>query len=171
MADKNNNASFDYKQYVQWAEESKTAPLPRKQIDLGGKKIEVFALPGYKDHVGRYIYSGTSATSAVNKDEYSIRRFLKSKSPLALIYKGFNVGTFAVENSRGQITGYLSQMVFDYWVDQISKKNFEAIALVSALGSTSLDLLADSQFGVNRFIGEYERLIQDRLFTKEAVFN
>ncbi len=165
----NNSASFGYEQYAQWAEESKTAPLPRKQIKLGDKEIEVFALPGYKDYPGRYIYSGESATAVAQKHRNSMLQFLRSKSPFALPHKGFECYTFVIENYNAGIIGYPAQVVFDYWLYQLSKGNLAVSSIISALGSTSLDLLADSQFGINRAVSEYERLIQNRLFTKEAV--
>lgn len=48
-------------------------------------------------------YSGTSAANAATKDEISIRRFLQSKSPIALLYKGFKSDTFVVENSKKEL--------------------------------------------------------------------
>jgi hypothetical protein len=160
----NNNASFGYEQYAQWAEESKTAPLPRKQIDLGGKKIEVFALPGYKEHAGRYIYSGTSGTEVVNKARNALLQFVRSKSPIALPYKDFALLQFVVENSVATILGCPSQLISSFWVYQLSKGNQSAIPLVTALTSTSLDLLADTEYGVDRKLIEIKRLAQSRFY-------
>ncbi len=164
MADKNNNASFDYKQYVQWAEESKTAPLPRKQIDLGGKKIEVFALPGYEAHAGRYIYSGTSGAEAVNKARNALLQFVRSKSPIALPYKDFPLLQFTVEKSVSTILGCPSQIISAFWIYQLSKGNQSAIPIVTALTSTSLDVLADVEYGVNRKLAEIKQLAQSRFY-------
>lgn len=165
----NNNASFSYEQYAQWAEESKTVPLFRKQINLGGKQVEVFALPEYERYAGRYVYSGTSATDAAEKHRFQMSQFLRSKSPLALRHKDFKCHTFTVENSKKGIAGYTAQIVFDYWLHELTTGNLAVLPIVSALGSTSLDLLADSVFGINRTVLEFERLIQSRLFTAEAV--
>ncbi len=101
--DSNKDSGFTQEQYIQWAKESKANPLPRKAINIEGKIIEVFALPGYETHAGRYIYSGTSASAIAKKDEISIRRFLRSKSPLALSFKGFESDTFTVEKSNKSI--------------------------------------------------------------------
>lgn len=169
MADNNFNASFSYEQYKQWADDSKQAPLPRRNIDLGGKLVEVFALPGYEKHPGRYIYSATSTAIAAEKDESSFRRFMRSKSPFALPYKDFDLRRFFIEESDLPISGCLSQMAFGYWLHQATKGNLVAAKLIVPLGSTSLDLLADTQFGIDRVNNEYERLIRERLFTQEAV--
>ncbi len=167
--DSSKNSGFTQEQYQQWAKDSKTNPLSRRALDLGGKTVEVFALPGFEQHVGRYVYSGESATNATEKHRNSMLRFLSSKSPLALPHKGFECHTFSVENYNAGIAGYPSQIVFDFWVYQLSKGNMAVMPLISALGSTSLDLLADVEFGVDRQAAEYERLIRDRLFTIEAV--
>lgn len=165
----NYKLSFSYEQYLQWSVESKQAPLPRKYIELGAKTVEVFALPGYEKQAGRYIYSGTSATEATCKPRNALLQFLRSKSPLALPYKDFNLLQFAVDGSDIPIAGYPSTIVFSYWLHQLSKGNLEIADTLNALGSTSLDLLADSVFGIDRKIAEFERLIQQRLFTVEAV--
>jgi hypothetical protein len=171
MAKKDSSKSFGFtqEQYQQWAIESKLNPLPRRAIALGDKTVEVFALPGFKKYLGRYIYSGTSATEAAEKHNFTFTQFLRSKSPIALPHKGFELHTFSVENSNKGVEGYPSPMVSDYWLYQLSKGNLSVAPMLSALGSTSLDLLADTEFGVDRKATEYERLIRDRLFTIEAV--
>ncbi len=167
--DSSKNLGFTQEQYQQWAIESKASPLPRRAIALGDKTVEVFALPKFEKHVGRYVYSGTSAAIAAEKDESSFRRFLRSKSSIALPHKDFPLRRFSVQLSDLPITGYLSPMVSDYWLYQLSKGNLSVAPMLSALSSTSLDLLADTEFGVDRKATEYERLIRDRLFTIEAV--
>jgi P63C domain len=167
--DSNKKSSFTTEQYQRWAKESKANPLPRRSIDLGGKKVEVFALPGYEEFAGRYVYSGTSAATAAGKPDNSILRFLRSKSPLALRHKGFESDTFFVENSSKGIIAYSSQVVSSYWIYQLSKGNLSVMEIVSSLTSTSLDLLADAIFQIDRATQEYERLIRERLFTVEAV--
>ncbi len=60
--------------------------------------------------------------------------------------------------------GYPSQIVSAYWTYQLFKGNVELLALINALTSTSLDLMSDAEFGIDRSTVDYNRLIRDRLY-------
>jgi hypothetical protein len=163
-----NNSSFDYAQYVKDSEASKANPLPRRTIDVGsGEKIEVFGRPGYEKKPGLYLLSQINATSVVGKAKSSWLDFCKSKSPYVKPCKGFEWLDFWVENSNAPIKGILPDQAIGYWMKE-SAKNPKAGMLIFAFATTSIELYADMEFGVNRQKEEYTQRLQDLLFRVEV---
>jgi hypothetical protein len=56
-------------------------------------------------------------------------------------------------------------MVSSYWVYHSSKGSLDAAILADALTATSLDILADAEYGIDRTSAEVKRLAQSKFYT------
>ena len=122
----------------------------RTSVAIGALTVDGFMLPD-----GSYRMSQTQAAETVGKDEINARRFLTSKSINAIRGESYTPDSIEVESpsaKRGQtrFNALPLDVVTAYWLYQSSQNNNQALALVWALLSESLERRFDSAFGVIR---------------------
>ncbi|MEM6434513.1 MAG: hypothetical protein AAF773_11770, partial [Cyanobacteria bacterium P01_D01_bin.115] len=81
--------------------------------------------------------------------------------------KGYTPDTIEVESTgqvrgQGRINALPLEVVTAFWVWQCSQGNKQAISLVMALATETLDRRFDTAFGVSRTEGEYNQRLSDR---------
>jgi len=131
---------------------SESIKATRATVAIGGLTVDAFMLPD-----GSYRMSQTQAAEAVGKDEINARRFLTSKSINAIRGEGYTPDS--VESGQTRFNALPLDVVTAYWLYQSSQGNKQALSLVWALLSESLERRFDNAFGVVRT--EQER--NDRL--------
>jgi len=140
-----------------------TDKAKRETIFVGSLEIEGFMMPD-----GSYRMSQTQAAECIGKPEINARRFLDSKGIKTLLGKGYTPDTIEVEptgQSRGQtrINALPLEVVTAFWVWQCGQGNKQAISLVMALATETLERRFDNAFGVNRTEDEYNQLLAMRI--------
>ncbi len=129
---------------------SESIKATRATVAIGALIVDGFMLPD-----GSYRMSQTQAAETVGKDEINARRFLTSKSINAIRGEGYTPDSIEVESpsdKRGQtrFNALPLDVVTAYWLYQSSQGNQQALALVWALLSESLERRFDDAFGVIR---------------------
>lgn len=121
----------------------------RAIVRIGDREVEGYQLPD-----GSYRFSQSEAARIIGKPEIGSRRFLNSRAIKALLGKDYRPDTFTVErDTRGgnpQINGLPLEVVSAYWFTQSQEGNQQAIALVWALLTESLERRFDHAFGIER---------------------
>lgn len=132
----------------------------RATVQIGSLTVDGFMLPD-----GAYRMSQTQAADCVGKPEINARRFLDSKAIKALLGAGYTPDTVEIEPDPDQLRGQSRfnalplEVVTAYWLNQATQGNPQALSLVWALLTESLERRFDAAFGVTR--SESER--NDRL--------
>ena len=115
-------------------------------IKLGTQELSVFQLPDMS-----YRLSQTEVAIVVDRDESFFRKFLDSKSPEALPYKGFKTGKIFSEGSRGRPANAIPiSLAAAFWTKEGVKGNEKAIRLLHAAAIENIERRADKAFGVER---------------------
>ena len=122
---------------------SESIKATRATVAVGGLTVDAFMLPD-----GSYRMSQTQAAEAVGKDEINARRFLTSKSINAIRGGGYTPDS--IESGQTRFNALPLDVVTAYWLYQSSQSNKQALALVWALLSESLERRFDNAFGVVR---------------------
>ncbi|NER80827.1 MAG: hypothetical protein F6K42_14900 [Leptolyngbya sp. SIO1D8] len=140
-----------------------TDKAQRATISIGNLEVEGFMMPD-----GSYRMSQTQAAEIIGKDEINARRFLDSKGIKALLGKGYTPDSIEVESSqrlRGQtrINALPLEVVSAFWVWQCSQGNKQAIALVMAMTTETLERRFDNAFGYIRTEEERDQRLTKRL--------
>lgn len=129
---------------------SESIKATRATVMIGALTIDAFMLPD-----GSYRMSQTQAAETVGKDEINARRFLTSKNINAIRGEGYTPDSIEVESladKRGQtrFNALPLDVVTAYWLYQSTQGNQQALALVWALLSESLERRFDEAFGIIR---------------------
>ena len=140
-----------------------TDKAQRAAITISNFEVEGFMMPD-----GSYRMSQTSAAEAVGRPQRNAGRFLASAGIKALLGKTYTPDSIEVESSnqlRGQtrINALPLEVVVAYWVSQCSQGNKQAIALVMAMATETLDRRFDRAFGIPRTEAEYDQQLSDRV--------
>ena len=122
---------------------SESIKATRATVEIGGLTVDAFMLPD-----GSYRMSQTQAAEAVGKDEINARRFLASKSINAIRGEGYTPDS--IESGQTRFNALPLDVVTAYWLYQSSQGNKQALSLVWALLSESLERRFDNAFGVVR---------------------
>jgi len=135
----------------------------RATVQLGALSIDGFMLPD-----GSYRMSQTQAAESVEKPEINARRFLDSKAIKALLGKDYTPDTIDIESEaqrRGQsrFNALPLEVVTAYWFNQATQGNKQAMSLVWALLTESLERRFDQAFGVTRTEGERNTRLSERI--------
>ena len=135
----------------------------RATVQLGALSIDGFMLPD-----GSYRMSQTQAAESVEKPEINARRFLDSKAIKALLGKDYTPDTIDIESEaqrRGQsrFNALPLEVVTAYWFNQATPGNKQAMSLVWALLTESLERRFDQAFGVTRTEGERNIRLSERI--------
>ena len=141
---------------------SESQKATRATIPIGPIQVDGFMLPD-----GSYRMSQAQTAESVGKPSMNASRFLESRAIKTLLGEGYTDHTpESVEiepepGKRGQsrFNALPLEVVTAYWVNQCSQGNKQAIALVMALATETLERRFDAAFGVTRT--EQER--DDRL--------
>jgi hypothetical protein len=144
----------------------------RATIQLGSLAIDGFMLPD-----GSYRMSQTQAAECVGKPEINARRFLDSKAIKALLGQGYTPDSVEIESIPGQLRGQSRfnalplEVVTAYWLSQAGEGNKQALTLVWALLTESLERRFDTAFGVIRTETERNERLAQRIQQLESDLN
>ncbi len=122
---------------------SESIKATRATVAIGVLTVDAFMLPD-----GSYRMSQTQTAEAVGKDEINARRFLTSKSINAI--RGMGYTPDSIESGQTRFNALPLDVITAYWLYQSSQGNNQALALVWALLSESLERRFDDVFGVVR---------------------
>lgn len=139
----------------------------RATIPIGSIKVDGFQLPD-----GTYRMSQTQAAECVGRPEINARRFLSSKAIKALLGDDYTPDTLEIESELGKRGGSRFnalplEVVTAYWVNQCFQGNRQALALVMALATETLERRFDAAFGVTRTEQEYNERLSQRILRLE----
>jgi hypothetical protein len=144
----------------------------RATIQLGSLAIDGFMLPD-----GSYRMSQTQAAECVGKPEINARRFLDSKAIKALLGQGYTPDSVEIESIPGQLRGQSRfnalplEVVTAYWLSQAGEGNKQALTLVWALLTESLERRFDTAFGAIRTETERNERLAQRIQQLESDLN
>ncbi len=135
-------------------------------VSIGGIELSGFQMPD-----GSYRMSQAQAAECVNATPMSASRFLQSKAFKALKGEGYTdnaIEQIAIDSTgqtRGEtrINALPLDIVMLFWLYQCSRGNKQALSLLAALGTESIERRFDVAFGVNRSEDEYNQRLADRL--------
>lgn len=135
----------------------------RASVQIGALEVDGFMLPD-----GSYRMSQTQAADCVGKAEINARRFLSSKTIKALLGEGYTPDSIEIESGeqlRGQsrFNALPLEVVTAYWFHQASQGNQQALTIVWALLTESLERRFDTAFGVIRTEQERNEKLQERI--------
>ena len=122
-------------------------------IELGKIKIDVYEIPN-----GEYRLSQTQIAEIIKENEISFRRFLRSKSPEALPYKGYKFDRIREKGAVGRpANGVPIKIAGAFWLRESKKNNLIASSLVAACLVESIERRADKAFGKEISEQEYNQ--------------
>lgn len=129
----------------------------RATVTLGSIIIDGFMLPD-----GSYRMSQTQMAETVDKPEINARRFLDSKGIKTLLGKGYTPDSVDVDSdnqARGQtrINAVPLEVVTAYWFIQAKQGNEQALSLIWAMLTETLERRFDRAFGNTRSEDEWDR--------------
>jgi hypothetical protein len=135
-----------------------TTKAVRAKISIAGIEIEVFQLPD-----GEYVMSQSQVAEAVDLDAIYIRRFLDKERTKYLPGKAFELDTLDVEGSNKPINAVPTESVSSFWLEQATKGNNKALALVAACMREALQRRCDNAFSITKTEQQYEQQTADWL--------
>ncbi|NEP14438.1 MAG: hypothetical protein F6J86_16885 [Symploca sp. SIO1B1] len=135
----------------------------RASVQIGSQEVDGFMLPD-----GSYRMSQTQAAECMGKPEINARRFLASKAIKSLLGEGYTPDSIEIESDeqlRGQsrFNALPLEVVTAYWFTQASQGNKQALSLVWALLTESLERRFDSAFGITRTETERQERLTSRV--------
>lgn len=135
----------------------------RASVQIGALEVDGFMLPD-----GSYRMSQTQAAESVGKSEINARRFLSSKTIKALLGEGYTPDSLEIgsgDQSRGQsrFNALPLEVVTAYWLHQANQGNQQALTLVWALLTETLERRFDTAFGATRTEQERNERLQERI--------
>lgn len=116
------------------------AAFVKSQVAIGSLTADVFVC----QESGHYFYSLTSVAALIGKSESSARSFLTSKAFKALHGGDFQPAVFTAENLKYILLP--CDVAFAYLINWVAKGSQEALIIVKALGSESLEIRAAKAF-------------------------
>ncbi|MEG3920669.1 MULTISPECIES: hypothetical protein [unclassified Microcoleus] len=122
-------------------------------ILLGAIPLSVYQLPD-----GGYKVDAIGVMNAVDKQKQSLTRFINGNSPLALPFGGYNftqAPSIPVEGNAQLIKPIPIALATAYWLNEATKGNVKAQALVQASMAESIERRADAAFSIKRTEFEY----------------
>lgn len=156
---------------------SESIKATRATVTLGSLTIDGFMLPN-----GEYRMSQTQASECVGKAGQGISNFLKSKAFNRLLGEAGGTSQKAQQStesfivdigdqgSKGEtrIVGLPLVTVFIYWAWESFRGNKQALSLIVALGTETLERRFDTAFGVTRTEDERNNRMIERMAKLES---
>jgi AraC-like DNA-binding protein len=138
----------------------------RATVQIGALEVDGFMLPD-----GSYRMSQAQVAQAVEKPPVNALRFLEStalKSILGESYTDYIPEQIEIEpeqSRRGQsrFNALPLEVATAYWVNQCFQGNKQALALVMALATETLERRFDAAFGATRTEQERNERLQERI--------
>jgi hypothetical protein len=138
----------------------------RASVQIGALEVDGFMLPD-----GSYRMSQAQVAQAVDKPPVNALRFLESKALKSLLGEGYTdytpeqIEIEAEPSRRGQsrFNALPLEVATAYWVNQCFQGNKQALALVMALATETLDRRFDTAFSVSRTEQERDERLQERI--------
>ena len=136
----------------------------RATVKLGTLTVDGFMLPD-----GSYRMSQTQAAECVGLSERNAREFLDSKAFKRLVGEGYTPAIFEIESELNQPRGQTRfralplDVVVIYWVWQCHRGNKQALALLVALATESLERRFDTAFSISRTEQERDESLTQRI--------
>jgi len=136
----------------------------RASVQIGFLTVDGFMLPD-----GSYRMSQTQAAEGVGKPEINARRFLDSKAIKSLLGQGYTPDSIEIEASSDQLRGQSRfnalplEVVTAYWLSQAGEGNKQALSLVWALLTETLERRFDTAFNITRTEQERNELLSERV--------
>ena len=144
--------------------ESESFRAVRALVQIGSLTVDGFMLPD-----GSYRMSQTQAAECVGKPEINARRFLDSKAIKALLGQGYTPDSIEIEPSFERLRGQSRfnalplEVVTAYWLSQAGEGNKQALSLVWALLTETLERRFDTAFDITRTETERNELLSQRV--------
>jgi hypothetical protein len=143
----------------------------RASVQIGALEVDGFMLPD-----GSYRMSQTQAADCVGKPEINARRFLSSRAIKTLLGEGYTPDSLEIEKDeqlRGQsrFNALPLEVVTAYWFHQATIGNQQALTLVWALLTESLERRFDTAFSVTRTEQERNERLLERIRQLETEFS
>lgn len=138
----------------------------RHSVQIGALEVDGFMLPD-----GSYRMSQAQIAQAVSKPPVNALRFLASKAIKGLLGEGYTDYTpeqIEIQSEvgrRGQsrFNALPLEVATAYWINQCFQGNKQALALVMALATESLERRFDHAFGVTRTEQERQERLTGRI--------
>jgi hypothetical protein len=154
---------------------SESVKASRSVVTLGSMTIDGFMLPD-----GSYRMSQTQAAECIGKSRQGMSDFLRTKAFNRLLGEAGGMSgksqampeNFVVEigeqGSRGEtrIVGLPLLIVFIYWAWESFRGNKQALSLIVALGTETLERRFDRAFGISRPKDEWDRRLSDAIINQ-----
>ena len=143
----------------------------RASVQIGSQQIDGFMLPD-----GSYRMSQAQVAQAVDKPPVNALRFLGSKAIKGLLGQGYTdytpeqIEIESEEGKRGQsrFNALPLEVATAYWVNQCFQGKKQALALVMALATETLERRFDNAFGVSRAETERNERLSQRNASSEG---
>ncbi|MGB5963354.1 MAG: hypothetical protein WBG73_22145 [Coleofasciculaceae cyanobacterium] len=153
-----------------FAWQSNQPKLLVQRVKIGSLEVDGFMMPD-----GSYRMSQTQAAECVGKPEINARRFLSSKTIKALLGESYTPDSLEIESgqSRGQsrFNALPLEVVTAYWFHQANQGNQQALTLVWALLTETLERRFDTAFGATHTEQERNQRLQERISQLETDLN
>ena len=131
----------------------------RQEVSIGTISLEGFQMPD-----GSYRMSITSAAIAVATSQQNATNFLRSKTFKALRGNASTPQTLEeVEVERTRIVALPLDVAMYFWIYQCSRGNKEAMRLLAALATETLERRFDDAFAVTRSEAERQTRLTERM--------
>ena len=146
----------------------------RASVRIGVLEVDGFMLPD-----GSYRMSQAQVAQAVGKSPVNALRFLESKALHRLLGEGYTdytpepIEIDPEPGKRGQsrFNALPLEVATAYWVNQCFQGNKQALALVIALTTESLERRFDTAFGVTRTEPDRNERLLERIRQLETEFS
>jgi len=143
----------------------------RASVQIGAMEVDGFMLPD-----GSYRMSQAQVAQAVDKPPVNALRFLESKALKSLLgedYTDYTPEQIEIEpeqSRRGQsrFNALPLEVATAYWINQCFQGNKQALALVMALATETLERRFDSAFNVMRTEQERNERLQEQILRLET---
>jgi hypothetical protein len=140
----------------------------RASVQIGAMEVDGFMLPD-----GSYRMSQTQAAECVGMTERNAREFLDSKTFKRLTGNDYTPAIFEIESetqtrSQSRFRALPLEIVVIYWVYQCYRGNKQALNLLVALATETLERRFDSAFNVMRTEQERNERLQEQILRLET---
>jgi hypothetical protein len=153
---------------------TKSIKATRASVQIGALEVDGFMLPD-----GSYRMSQAQVAQAVDKPPINALRFLESNALKSLLGEGYTDYTpiqIEIEPEHGRrgqsrFNALPLEVATAYWINQCFQGNKQALALVMALATETLERRFDTAFGVTHTEQERNERLQERIRQLETEFN